>query len=251
MRRIVAKAKRRLEGTSDSGMSLAELLTVIAIGAVIMGIVTTVTVSLARHDARNLVRQSRVDGIRQVSVWLGDALAHAAPKEAPSNPDQPLATVFETAEGQKMVFYAALPVAGSPDGGLVSRVTLVLGEGCWSGSEAAPGILHRCVQAPKVDSSGASSLCAHGAIDCPDDLFEDLIVARGVKDEALFSYFLRGNDGQIADKGEDTVASASLGSIGAVEVLATVAGKPGDPGGAASTEATVFKRFTIREWERL
>ncbi|MDR2253344.1 MAG: hypothetical protein LBD97_05710 [Bifidobacteriaceae bacterium] len=229
-------------------MTLAELVTVMAVGSIVLGLIGTVTVGLMRHDAKNLIRQNRTDGIRQISVWLGDALAYAAPEPPAADGTTSSAAVFEIAEPNEMKFSSALPVAGVPDGGQISQVRLVLGEQCWPvGTPDDPGTLHRCVQSPKQGSDGKWSMCAWGDSACSPDLFDDLVVARGVDTTSdLFSYFVRDAAGSILP-GQGTVSGGALGSIAAVEMLVTVVGEDDED----KIQATVFKRFTIREWERM
>jgi hypothetical protein len=229
-------------------MTLSELIAVIAIGSIVLGMIGTLTMSVMKHDSKNLIRQSRTDGIRQVSVWLGDALAYAAPEPPAQDGHAAAGAVFQIAGPYEMKFSSALPVAAAPEGGKISEVRLVLGEACWDASAPKQdGVLHRCVQSPKEGPDGAWSFCAKGTTGCPDDLFEDLVVARGVdKSEDLFTYFVR----DAADKilpGQGEVTGTPLSSIAAVEMKVTVAGDDDETG----IQATVFKRFTIREWERM
>ncbi|MDR1441781.1 MAG: hypothetical protein LBJ02_05240 [Bifidobacteriaceae bacterium] len=230
-------------------MTLAELITVMAIGSVVLAMVTMVTVSMVRHDRANIVRQSRVDGVRQVSVWLGDALTYAAPPPA-ARPEDPLEPAFEAAGADRMVFTSALPIPGHTEGRIVSRLTVVLGKSCWDLTEDTPGVLHRCRQTPQVDPAGKPTFCARGAPGCSDDLFEDLVVARGVKDGPLFSYFVRDGENAVQPAGH-SVAAADLGRLAAVEILITVGAEPDKPGSDVSAEATVFKRFTVADWRLL
>jgi hypothetical protein len=203
--------------------------------------VMSVTASLAKHDSRNYARQVRAEDIRQVSLWLSDALAHAAPANGTAD-----GQVFEVAKPQKAVFTSAL---GQVSGGtkLVSRVAIVLGETCWSGVADA-GTLRRCVQHPVVDPAGNQSYCAHGSGGCPDHLFGETVVARHVTDQPLFYYSLT----QDADQTVPATSvddPAKLALIAAVELRVTVRGEPGSVN--EDVEATVVKRHAVRGWSRL
>ncbi|MDR0594561.1 MAG: hypothetical protein LBG60_15200 [Bifidobacteriaceae bacterium] len=230
-------------------MTLAELISVIAIGSIVLGLIGTLTVSMMKHDGINLVRQSRVDGVRQISIWLGDALTYASP-DAPENPGDTLGNVFAQADADKMVFTAALPIEGHADDRAVSRVTITLGEDCRGVSIDQEGLLYRCVQTPLFQTGQPPTLCVRDAPGCPEALFEDLLVARGVKDGPLFSYFLTDSNGVLQPTPHAMVSGAGLGLIGAVEMLVTVAGETDDDYGQ-DIEATVFKRFTINQWRKL
>jgi hypothetical protein len=227
-------------------MTLTELMAVVAIGAIVMSLSVTVTVSLLRHHGANLVRQERTDEVRQVSIWLGDALTYAtAPEE--SSVGGGSSAAFDSANGTSMTFTSALTVAGNPGGGAVSRVTIVLDDGCpWGSSGTEPGVLRRCVQSPKVVAGSPPELCNYGASGCPDDLFDDFVVARGVKNEQLFFYYVAGATDPV-----DTVPSANLGAITALEMLVTVAGADGGSSTGLNPQATIFKRFSVGEWRRL
>ncbi|MDR1441665.1 MAG: hypothetical protein LBJ02_04645 [Bifidobacteriaceae bacterium] len=226
-------------------MTLAELVTVMAIGSILMGLLTTVTVFAVRSDARNLARQGRVDDIRQASVWLGDALSHAALDPADTG-----AAVFLTAGPDKMRFTSALPPGdGGEAGGVVSLVTFVVGGACWTDGPAEAGVLRRCVQAPVVDDDGAVvGFCRHGNAGCPDDLFEDLVVARNVVGDDVFSYVLV-KGGGVAEAVSNVTGSNDLARVTAVELKVRVAGERGSSDGEAS--ATLLKRYEVREWSRL
>ncbi|MDR1293540.1 MAG: prepilin-type N-terminal cleavage/methylation domain-containing protein [Bifidobacteriaceae bacterium] len=230
--------KARTGDRPDEGMTLAELVTVIAIGSIVLSMALVVTVSLAKHNGKNLVRQERADATRQVSIWLTDALAYSAPQ--PNDPAG--ASPFEVAEERKMVFLSALP-AVSPDHGAVSRVTLVLDEECWSG-DPDPGVLHRCLERSQKGPDGSTSFCASG---CPADLYEDFVVARNVKGGPVFSYALQ------TDAGTTDVPAVpdpvQLPQIVAVEFNVTVGGEPGS--GDEDVEATVVKRHSVKGWSRL
>jgi hypothetical protein len=221
---------------------LAELVTVIAISSVLMVLMVTVAVSFFKHNGVNLARQSRTEGVRQVSFWLSDALTHAAP-----DPTVASAAVLQVAEPQRMSFTAALKPSAS-GAHMVSRVTLVLNGECWPGGEAEPGVLRRCVQDPFEAADGTFSFCDRGAADCPDELFEDFVVARDVKDEALFGYATKSSAG-VADPVAEVTGEAGLAQIVAVEFRVTVGGDPDGPGG--DVEATIIKRHSIKGWSRL
>ncbi|MDR3107148.1 MAG: hypothetical protein LBU05_02965, partial [Bifidobacteriaceae bacterium] len=94
-------------------MSLTELISVIAIGSIVLAMVGALTVSMIKHDGVNLVRQSRVDGVRQISVWSGDALTYASPKIG-DNPSDTLGTVFQMAPAGKTIFTSAPPIKDHP-----------------------------------------------------------------------------------------------------------------------------------------
>jgi prepilin-type N-terminal cleavage/methylation domain-containing protein len=235
-------ARGRRSAESDRGMTLAELLAVVAVASIIMGLVITLTTSLAKHDALNLARQSRTDGIRQASIWLGDALAHAA-----SDPFDTSSSVFITATDRQMTFHSALPVEGhtGDDADYVSRVTVLLGETCWD-ADPDPGVLHRCVQTPLIVNDVAS-FCTKGGPGCSDALFEDLVVARNVKDAPMFSYAL-GTDGGWTDPQSEVTGDENLDRIIGVELKVTATGEPGSA--YQDLESTVFKRHTIKAWSR-
>jgi hypothetical protein len=227
-------------------MSLTELLTVLLIGTMVLGLVGMVMISMMKHDAKNLIRQSRVDGIRQTSIWLSDALSYAALPRSAGAGD----TVFAVAEPQEMKFTAALPVTGDTEGKRVSSVRVVLGQTCWGSPGDDPGVLHRCVQSPKILADNSSVLCTKGAPDCPNNLFEDLVVASGVKDtDPIFTYFVK--DGGVLKPGAPSVSASEIGNIEAVEMMITVIGPDSGKGSDKSIQATVFKRFTVEEWKKL
>ncbi|MDR0627494.1 MAG: hypothetical protein LBG11_09625, partial [Bifidobacteriaceae bacterium] len=196
--------------------------------------------SLARNDGKNLIRQERTDQIRQISFWLGDALAYASATEA-----EPDGLVIHEAGPSRITFTSALPVEGVTGAGTVSAVTLVLGEECWTGkNEGQEGVLRRCVQSPSVDSTGAAQpLCDYGSSGC-ESKFDDFIVAREVNDtRALFTYYFDDTSGLDPSH---SVATEHLGNVIAVELKVTVAGVEADD----RTEATVFKRYSINKWRR-
>ncbi|MDR2379808.1 MAG: hypothetical protein LBE08_01295 [Bifidobacteriaceae bacterium] len=250
MRGLIARLRARSGRSGDAGMTVAELLAVIAVGGMVMGMVTMVTVSMLKHDAKNLIRQNRSDGIRQVSVWLGDALSHASSeKPASATGGKSAAQIFTVAAADHMEFTSALPVAGDSGGGHISRVEILLGDKCWGGGPD-PGVLHRCLQSPKIVADVAS-FCAKGTADCPDDLFEDLVVARDVEEGELFTYYVRDPSTGDFEPATHSVPDTSLARIGAVEMRVTVAGPTAGPNSDEDLQATVFKRFTIREWENL
>jgi prepilin-type N-terminal cleavage/methylation domain-containing protein len=233
LRRRLASA--RPEG--DAGMTLAELTIVIAISSVVLAMAFTVVASFAKTDARNLARQSRVDEVRQVALWLGDALAYAhAPETTASGAVVP---EFEEARSQSMVFTSALGGGpGSPDGSL-SRVSVVLNKNCLGHSD--PGVLHRCVEHTYTTSGGSEEYCSAGA-SCPDPgLFKDTVMARGVKDQGLFQYSVTGQGTM-----NQVIDPALRAKISAVEFKVTVAAPAGSADSAA--ESTVVKRYSINEW---
>jgi prepilin-type N-terminal cleavage/methylation domain-containing protein len=236
-----ARRARPDPGDRERGMTLVELITVMAISSITVGMVAMVMVSLAKHDGINLVRQQRTDQVRQVSFWLGDALSYATT-------DQPEAgaKVFEEAGEHKMTFTSAFPIEGLTTSGTLSEVTLVLGEKCWTGeTDGQDGLLRRCVHSPFVDAAGvAQPMCDFGETGCKD-LFDDFLVARSVDDaEALFTYYFDTASGLAPSH---SVGQAQLGSVSAVELKVTVNGeKPED-----KTTATLFKRYSISQWRRL
>jgi hypothetical protein len=223
-------------------MTLAELVTVMAIGSIILGMLLTVTFSVAKHNAKSLARQERADGTRQVSLWLTDALANAAPNPAEKN-----GSVFELARDRKMVFLSALPTT-DPNHGPVSRVTVVIGQQCWSGDED-PGVLRRCVQRSQKGNDGSAAFCAKDASGCPDDLFEDFVVARNIKGGPAFSYSLETDAGTASADVAEVTNAAQLTRIVAVEFNVTVGGEPGSAN--EDVQATVIKRHAVKGWSRL
>jgi hypothetical protein len=219
------------------------------IGTVVLGLVTTVTVSMAQADGQNLARQQRVDGVRQISQWLGDALTYASAPNA-AGTGQPATPAFAEATAKKMRFYSALAVTALQDSGkdsknVLSEVTIVLGQDC--GGKPAPGVLYRCVRQPLEDppNSGTWRYCNPGEAACPPELFEEFLLARDVVEtkEGIFTYYLEGG------KAATLVNSASERlSIQAVELRVTVAGAEN---AADAVSATVVKRFTVSEWRNL
>jgi hypothetical protein len=241
MSKLVERYRRRVGAANDRGMSLMELIMVIGMGAVIMSLIVSVTVSMARADGRNLIRQNRVDGLRTASLWLTEALAFATGPKTASPTDKP-GPAFEFAGPQKMVFTSALPVEDGSVSGLVSRVTVVLGATCWTNETTdQEGVLRRCVQYPKVVGTGGV-FCMKGAADCPESLFEEVVIARGVVDEPLFTYLLG------TEAYHSLTDSAKMGEITAVELFAVVGDQPGENTGI---EATVYKHFTVSGWSDL
>jgi type II secretory pathway component PulJ len=227
-------------GRGESGMSMPELVIVIAISSLVLGMVFSVVASFAKNDARNLTRQNRVDEVRQVGLWLGDALSYAA---APAvDPGLTPGPVFEVAAAQKMVFTSALgaKVPGHED--VLSKVTVVLGEDCHG--QPADRVLYRCVQHPYEQPDGSLAYCQPGAAGCSDDLTETTLMARDVKDVPVFTYF--GSNGGPGTGLHDVPDPDVLKAIEAVEfkVTATV------PEGSDITESTVLKRYSIGEWRR-
>ena len=234
------QALHEARANPEKGMTLAELLAVIAISSIMMGLVTLTLVSLARNDGKNLIRQERTDQIRQVSFWLGDALAYATSTEG-----EPDGLVIHEAGPSRITFTSALPVEGVTGAGTVSAVTLALGEECWTGkTEGQAGVLRRCVQSPSVDSAGVvQPLCDYGSSGC-ESKFDDFVVAREVRDTgALFTYYFDAASGL---KPSHSAKPEHLGSVTAVELKVTVAGVEAND----RTEATVFKRYSINMWRR-
>ncbi|MDR0626678.1 MAG: hypothetical protein LBG11_05375 [Bifidobacteriaceae bacterium] len=226
-------------------MTLTELITVIAISSITMAMVTTVLLSVAKHDGRNLVRQQRTDQIRQVGFWVGDALAYASARDPEADADSGAAVLAEAAP-HKITFNSALPIDGVTDSGVLSAVTLTLGEKCWTGEpDDEHGLLRRCVHAPAADAFGAAQpMCEFGSPDCAD-VFDDLILARDVKHEdPIFTYFF---DPASGEPPCHSVPPGQLANIVAVELRVTISGdEPGD-----RAEATVFKRYSISKWRKL
>jgi hypothetical protein len=237
--------KRRLERSGrcgDAGLSLAELIMVIAMSSIVLSMVIVVTVSLAKHDQNNLARQGRVDQLRVATVWLTDALAYAS-GESTNMTNNPVANNgFTKAAPTEMVFMSALGTPEDANNHALSEVRVVLGEECWGSSGGdQTGVLHRCVSSPRV-TGGTAAVCVKGSSDCPDSLFEDLVLARGVVDGPIFTYYYLSGDTTIS---ANNVLEANVPNIRSVEMVVTV-GDPEDD----STTATVFKRFTINEWSR-
>jgi hypothetical protein len=214
-----------------------------SIGVFVLGLLVVVNTSVVKNDTKNLARQTRVDGIQQASIWLGDALTNATSRRS-----APGAAAIEIAEPTKIVFTSALPVEGASQTYFVSRVTLVLGEECWTGQPAEAGVLRRCVQQPIPSGPGAGVLCAKGGPNCPDTLFRESIVARGVRDDKLFGYSLQTVNGPGAPVTAvpDPVDKAQ---IVAVEFTVTVGGANGTNN--ADITATLFKRYPIKGWSKL
>jgi prepilin-type N-terminal cleavage/methylation domain-containing protein len=225
---------RRREGGADAGMTLAELMVVIAISSIVLAMAFAMVASFAKNDARNVVRQSRVDEVRKVGLWLGDALSFAAPQAASGG------AAFEVAEPQKMVFTSALGHGTPSSPGAVSRVTVVLGQTCAGSADA--GVLRRCVLHPYDGPSGAIAYCpATGT--CPKGYREETVMASGVKNQPLFTYYL--GAALAPGSGVHDVVKAQVHNIKAVEFMVTVTGASG----GKTVESTVFKRYTINEWE--
>ncbi|MDR1188833.1 MAG: hypothetical protein LBK95_15540 [Bifidobacteriaceae bacterium] len=224
----------------DRGMCLTELISFVAISSIVLCMALVVTFSMAKHNGKNLARQERTDGTRQVSLWLSDALAHTVPDPSGSN-----GSVFQTATERKMAFTSALPAVGT-DQGTVARVTLVVDEECWSG-DADPGVLHRCVQRSSTAAGGPAGFCLKGSSGCSDDLFEDFMVAKNVKAGAVFRYSVQSASG-VSITSEVTNA-VQLTQIVAVELNVTVGGVPGS--GEEDVEATVVKHHIVNGWSRL
>jgi hypothetical protein len=222
-------------------MSLAELTIVIALSSIVMAMAFAVVTSFARNDARNVARENRVSEVRKVALWLGDALAYA---ESPNAGQPGAGAVFATAEAKKMVFTSALGEGATQHvAEPVSQVKVVLGETC-SGA-ADPGVLRRCVLHPFDGApQGTMAYCGFTGA-CPDGLREETVLARGVKDQPLFTYFNAGalTPGSGFHEAADEAARAA---IAAVEFKVTVTGS--DLG--KDTESTVFKRFTLHEWRQ-
>ncbi|MDR2253663.1 MAG: prepilin-type N-terminal cleavage/methylation domain-containing protein [Bifidobacteriaceae bacterium] len=245
-RRVAVQRDRRASAgvqgrpRSDAGFSLTELLIVIAVSTLVLGMVFTVVAAFARNDARNLVRQSRVDEVRRVGLWLGDALTYAESPVPAEGAAAPVA-VFDVAEAQKMVFTSALNAGLTAEKDALSRVTIILGEDCEGAAD--PGVLRRCVSHPYDDAEGAQQYCAADSGTCPDGAFENTVMARGVKDQALFAYFLEA-DTSPAGALQEVADPALRATIAAVEFKVTVTG----PEGGDTTESTVYKRYTISEW---
>ncbi|MDR0365947.1 MAG: prepilin-type N-terminal cleavage/methylation domain-containing protein [Bifidobacteriaceae bacterium] len=229
------------ERNSESGATLVELLVVMAITSAIFILLATVTTSLVKHNAVNLIRQQTVDSMRETSVWLSEALSHAA-----SDPEDATGRVFSVAQPEKVVFTAALEDT-SPDRRVVSKVTLVVGEACWTGQEAEADILRRCVQRPLVDVDGTAVWCDKGTASCPEELFDEKILARGVKNKAIFAYALELNPG--ADGMLESIPATYLTQIAAVEVNMTLTGKKGSPG--EKVESNLIKRHNVKGWRKL
>jgi hypothetical protein len=225
----------------ESGATLVELLAVMAITSVIFVLLATVTTSLVKHNAINLVRQQTVDSLRETSVWLSDALAHAA-----SDPADAAGRVFTVAQPKKMVFTSALEDSDR-DRRVVSRVTVVVGETCWTGQPAEADVLRRCVERPLIRDDGTAIWCDRTVRICADELFDEHILARGVKGETVFFYALEMSPG--AESMLPSVPASFLAQIAAVEVNMTVTGKAGSAG--EGVRSTLIKRHNVKGWSKL
>ncbi|MDR3359986.1 MAG: hypothetical protein LBO20_04945 [Bifidobacteriaceae bacterium] len=231
-------------------MTLTELVTVIAIGAVVLSMAAMTTVSLTRSDAKNLLRETHSSGARQASLWLGEALTYAASPLADDSGERQAAV--QVARPDEIAFTSAMRMDQVSGKGAVSRVSVVLGSKCWTG-EADPGVLHRCVQGAQALVAGTSMFCNYGASGCPAELFEDLAVARGVSaSEPLFTYYLRADGGQGAGAGAAPPVTKNevpggFGDIIGVELKVTVNGQDE----SEPTKATVLKYFSINGWDRV
>jgi hypothetical protein len=241
MMRAIQRRLAKSGASGDAGFTLTELLIVLAFTMVVLVLVLFTTASIVKHDSKNLIRQQRVEGVRIASIWLSDALAFTAqpPLAMTGNVARP---AVERATVSDLQFTTALPVEGVADEfQSVSRVRVVLGEECWTGVTAGQaGVLHRCLQTPLVDG-GQPQFCDFGASDCPDELFEDLILARGVVNNELFTYFAPG----AANGSPSVTGDAALAAISAVEFNVTVGSPDGVDDGLT---ATVFKRYSIGGW---
>ncbi|MDR2380877.1 MAG: hypothetical protein LBE08_06855 [Bifidobacteriaceae bacterium] len=221
-------------------MSLTELIVAIGISSIVLAMVFAVVGSFARNDARNLVRQARVEEVRQVGLWLGDALAYA--ESEPLSGSAGSEPVFEEATAQKMVFTSDLGGGTSANQRALSRVTVALGVTC--DGAADPGVLRRCVQHPFDDAYGVPQFCPTMA-SCGAGLFEDKVMARDVAPQTLFTYFLEGATG-VGQGVPEVIDPAQRARISAVEFTVTVSG----PESGTTTESTVYKRYTVNEWRR-
>ncbi|MDR2253185.1 MAG: hypothetical protein LBD97_04875 [Bifidobacteriaceae bacterium] len=237
-------------GRGDAGMSLTELIMVIAIGATVFALLAAVTVNVLRNDAVNLVRENQTAEIRKASVWLSEALTYAT---APLADELKLSDkgAVQVAEPNKVSFTSALPLDSAGGKGALSLITIQLGEKCWSG-EADPGTLHRCVQSPKELVAGTSTFCDYGALNCPAALFEDMPVARGVRqDEPIFTYHVQQGGAPNAQTGVITKpehqVSADFGRILALELRVTV----GSTVAGREVESTIYRYYHINEWSRI
>ncbi|MDR1393133.1 MAG: hypothetical protein LBJ62_04090 [Bifidobacteriaceae bacterium] len=244
MKGFLANRRAALRQASpDVGMTMWELLTVIVISSVVLSMVFTAVAAFARNDAKNLVRQERVDDVRQVSLWLSEALAFAD-ADLPASPTDPPQPVFAEAMAQKMVFTSAL-VENQGAGDLpLSRVTVILGQDCVGNVDE--GVLHRCIQHPFEDDNGNPKFCTPTDATCPDGKREDFIMARNVNDEPLFTYYLQSNL-EVGGGMHAVTDPVQRGQIRAVEFKVTVSG----PEDGRTTESTVFKRYAINRWEDL
>ena len=254
MRLLWQRQLRRWRQEPDAGMTMAEMIVTIAIGAIVLSMLGTVTVTLLKTDRRNLVREVGTAEARQVSIWVGEALTYAS-SELSAEGSLSAKPAISAANPDSITFTSAMPVEGMKgEKGALSEITLQLGQKCWTtdASGADPGVLYRCVKAPKALLNGTPVWCEKDKPDCPENLFESMVVARGVKDtEPIFKYYLRIDDSGAnsgkpleLDAGQTSVVPAKLGSIAGVEFRVTVA----DEIDGKEVDSTVYKYFSINEW---
>ncbi|MDR1427500.1 MAG: hypothetical protein LBJ08_07065 [Bifidobacteriaceae bacterium] len=241
---MIGKYLNRPTRAKDRGLSLVELLVVIAMSTGLLMLVVIITISITKHDAINRARQSRIDTAQQTSVWLGDALSHAGQS---LNESLTLGT-FTTATANEVWFFTALPVEGSDDLGPVVRVSLVLSGQCFgrpSSKPAVAGTLRRCVQDPIIDADGNASFCQPYLTTCPDYLFHESDVARNVKaSPSLFTYYIQGSSQPSA-----FVYPWDLNHVTGVGFKATICGDPDRPN--SDVCVTSYRRHAVRGWKRL
>jgi type II secretory pathway pseudopilin PulG len=227
----------------DAGMTMTELILVIGISGMVMSMAATVTVSVLRADSRNLVREQSTAGIREVSTWLGEALTYAS-SPPPDAGGAAIPAVFK-AGPKELGFTSALPSSGGETGwGALAKVTMKLGETCWT-KQPDPGVLYRCVQGSDSVNAGLAHWCDYGAAGCDDGFFHEKVVARDVKDTAdgaIFSYYLSNSPSSGTG-----VEDARLIEITGIEIRVTVACRSQ----GEAVDATVYKYFAINEWRRI
>ncbi|MDR2453178.1 MAG: hypothetical protein LBD51_01200, partial [Bifidobacteriaceae bacterium] len=196
-------------------MSLTELVLVIAISGLVMAMAAGVTVSVVRADGKNLVREANTAATREISLWLGEALTYASSPLPDSS--GALEPAISKAAPDELAFTSALPFDGVSGPGALSRVTVKLGSTCWT-NQASPGVLYRCVQGPdSVSSNGVPHWCDWGEATCDEKWFREQVVARNVKGEAIFAYYLDTAGVGAPASGASSVAVADVGRIAAVE----------------------------------
>ncbi|MDR2454298.1 MAG: prepilin-type N-terminal cleavage/methylation domain-containing protein [Bifidobacteriaceae bacterium] len=242
-----AKGAGRLRRDPEAGMTLAELIVVIAISSIVLSMIGTVTVTLLRSDGRNLVREARTAELRKASAFLGEALTFASSPQS-DDPDNPTKhSAILTAQPTELKFTSAIPTSAVKGKGALSEITIKLGSTCWT-NQPDPGVLHQCVHEPYEMVGGDSHFCAYADVPstCSASLFHDTVAAREVVGSAaqpIFAYYL-GADPTAA---HHEVPVANLGSIEAIELRVTVAGTDAvDP-----VQASFYKYYSINEWSRI
>jgi hypothetical protein len=258
VRRGLAEARRRLAEARlrpEAGMSMYELIVVMAISTMVLAMVVTVSTSVLRADGKNLAREVATGGARDVSTWLGEALSYASPEMTDdADPTAKKPTIL-LAEPNKLRFTTAMPPEGEAAAGQLSEVTIQLGKTCWTPEKDDPGVLHRCLRYPKSFDKVTKkpTFCAYKSAGCDEKLFHDMVVARGVKTDpkaGIFAYYLP-KAGATETAAPELKATASvttgLEDIRGVEFRVTVLGKSE----GQKVEATVYKYFAMDKWSRI